>query len=175
MPTGTWKGIAISGNGKFQMALSYENGIYASNSYGAENTWYNVPSQIQIDTNFVSIAMSSNGQYLTIVNNSDTIYYSVTPYINLSASNNLNIYGDTLLNQRLIVNNSSAINSSLFVLSDVSINSRLNVYSDVSFNNRLFVGGDVSLNSRLTVYDDVSFNNRLVVGGDVSLNSRLTV
>jgi hypothetical protein len=46
--------------------------------------------------------MSANGQYLT-AGTTGYVYNSVTPYVNISISNKLIVYGDASLNSRVFL------------------------------------------------------------------------
>ena len=70
-PTG---GIAISYTGRYQTIVS--EAIYISSDFGY--TWYNVSDQNGFDDrNWSGIAMSSNGQYQTAVENGGDIHISI--------------------------------------------------------------------------------------------------
>ena len=173
--------IAITANGKNQIACSYDNDFYVSTLYGANGTWYKINQPNPINKKYNSIAMSADGQYLTVVTYQGSIYYSITPYINMAINNDINVYGDSLLYNRLsvvgksILTSDVSMNSGLSVSNSVVINSSLLVGNDVSFNSKLFVGGDVSFNNRLSVQGDASFNGRITGNSDVSFNSRLSI
>jgi len=69
-PTG---GIAISYNGRYQTIVS--EAIYISDDFGI--TWYNVSDQNGFDDrNWSGIAMASNGQYQTAIENGGDIHVS---------------------------------------------------------------------------------------------------
>ena len=71
-----WYAIDMSGDGKYQTAISIKDGsnnggyIYISDNYG--NSWTDVTPSIPYPPNFTAISMSYSGQYQSIVINSYT-------------------------------------------------------------------------------------------------------
>lgn len=66
-------GVAISYTGRYQTIVTEE--IYISSDYGY--TWTNVSPQNNMDDrNWISVAMASNGQYQTAIENGGEIYVS---------------------------------------------------------------------------------------------------
>ena len=90
----------MSANGQYIIGIdSVNNNILTSVDYGKTWNYKNYPYSI------VSCEMSANGQYITLLDSFGNIYYSVTPYANLSISNNVNIINDLSLNGRAFINN----------------------------------------------------------------------
>jgi hypothetical protein len=95
-----WSLINMSANGQYIIGIdSVNNNILTSVDYGKTWNYKNYPYSI------VSCEMSANGQYITLLDSDGNIYYSVTPYANLSISNNVNIINDLSLNGRAFINN----------------------------------------------------------------------
>jgi len=94
-----WNIINMSANGQYIIGIdSGYNKILTSINYG--NTW----NYINTPYSIISSEMSANGQYITLIDSLGNIYYSVTPYINISISNNLIVNNDMLLNGRAFIN-----------------------------------------------------------------------
>ena len=98
-----WTSISMSANGEYITAVSAftgggNNGILSSVNYGA--TW-NIGTASSAA--WSCVAMSTNAQYITAVVNGGYIFNSVTPYINLSISNNLIVYRDCSFNARVFI------------------------------------------------------------------------
>jgi hypothetical protein len=94
-----WNIINMSANGQYIIGIdSNYNKILTSINYG--NTWNYIDTPYSI----VSSEMSANGQYITLIDSLGNIYYSVTPYINISISNNLIVNNDMSLNGRAFIN-----------------------------------------------------------------------
>jgi hypothetical protein len=94
-----WNIINMSANGQYIIGIdSSYNKILTSINYG--NTWNYIDTPYSI----VSSEMSANGQYITLIDSLGNIYYSVTPYINISISNNLIVNNDMSLNGRAFIN-----------------------------------------------------------------------
>jgi hypothetical protein len=119
--------------------------------------------------------MSGNGQYITGGVSSGYLYTSITPYVNLSISNNSIFGGDVSMNSRLYVGGDVSLNGRIFMQTGSNIyvggvlftgssgGSGGGITSDLSTNARLFVNGDVSMNSRLYIGSDASINGNLYV------------
>ena len=98
-----WSSISMSANGQYITAVSsvtnsYNNSMLSSVNYGA--TW-NIGTASSAA--WSCVAMSANAQYITSLVNGGYIFNSVTPYINLSISNNLIVYRDCSFNSRVFI------------------------------------------------------------------------
>jgi hypothetical protein len=94
-----WNFTNISSNGQYIIGIdSSNNKIVTSVNYG--NTWNYINTLYSI----ISSAISSNGQYITLIDSLGNIYYSITPYINMSISNNLIVSNDSFLFGRAFIN-----------------------------------------------------------------------
>jgi hypothetical protein len=95
-----WDEINMSANGQYIIGIDSTNKrILKSVNYGKTWNFINTPNKI------ISSEMSANGQYITLIDELGYSYYSVTPYVNLSVSNNLNVMNDLSLNGRAFINN----------------------------------------------------------------------
>ena len=111
----------------------------------------------------VAVSIPDKVKYITTYGTETRIGTTTTPY-------DLRVYGNTFVDNRLIVGADASLNTRLFVGGDVSLNSNLYVKS------KSYLGGDVSLNGSLSMYGgDASLNGRVFVSSDVSLNSNLYV
>ena len=92
----------MSANGQYIVAvcltIGSTNGMLSSVDYG--QTW-NIGTAPSSAWNCVK--MSANGQYITAIVKDGYIYNSVTPYVNISISNNLIVYRDVSFNARLFL------------------------------------------------------------------------
>lgn len=98
-----WTSISMSANGEYITAVSAytgggNNSMLSSVDYGT--TW-NIGTASSAA--WSCIAMSANAQYITAVVNGGYIFNSVTPYVNLSISNNLIVYRDCSFNARVFI------------------------------------------------------------------------
>jgi hypothetical protein len=97
-----WGCVSMSANGQYIVTVSLTtnnlNGMISSVDYG--KTW-NIGTAPSSAWNCVK--MSANGQYITAVVKNGYIYNSVTPYINVSISNNLIVYRDVSFNARVFI------------------------------------------------------------------------
>ena len=98
-----WTSVNMSANGEYitavsSVANSNNNSMISSVNYGV--TW-NIGTASS--ASWSSVAMSANAQYITAVVNGGYIFNSVTPYVNLSISNNLIVYRDCSFNARVFI------------------------------------------------------------------------
>ena len=97
-----WSCVSMSANGQYIVAvcltIGSTNGMLSSVDYG--QTW-NIGTAPSSAWNCVK--MSANGQYITAIVKDGYIYNSVTPYVNISISNNLIVYRDVSFNARLFL------------------------------------------------------------------------
>jgi len=98
-----WTSVCMSANGEYITAVSSalnsnNNSMISSVDYGA--TWNKGTAS---SAAWSCIAISANAQYITAVVNGGYIFNSVTPYINLSISNNLIVYRDCSFNARVFI------------------------------------------------------------------------
>ena len=98
-----WTSISMSANGEYITAVSSysgggNNSMLSSVDYGS--TW-NIGTASSAA--WSCVAMSANAQYITSVVNGGYIFNSVTPYVNLSISNNLIVYRDCSFNARVFI------------------------------------------------------------------------
>ena len=95
--------MCVSSNGQYLIAsgndVNSSNILLASTNYGT--SWDFVDSSPNVSLN--SICISANGQYITGCVYGGFLYNSVTPYINMSISNNLIVYNDVSFNNRLFL------------------------------------------------------------------------
>jgi hypothetical protein len=94
--------VCISANGQYIVATSPNSStplVCYSVNYGS--TWTIAYTPINSST-YQCISMSANGQYLT-AGTTGYIYNSVTPYVNMSISNKLIVYGDASFNSRVFI------------------------------------------------------------------------
>ena len=98
-PTYQWNSVGVSANG--QNIIAVGNGCMLSSvNYGAGWSQGTAPT---VATNWQSVAISANGQYIISTINGGFIYNSVTPYVNMSISNNLIVYRDVSFNARVFI------------------------------------------------------------------------
>lgn len=95
--------ISNSANGQYIVAVceatsSDNNGMLSSVDYG--QSW-NIGTASSAA--WTCVKMSANGQYITAVVKGGFIYNSVTPYVNISISNNLIVYRDVSFNARVFI------------------------------------------------------------------------
>jgi hypothetical protein len=98
-----WSSVSMSANGQYITAVSSatnsnNNSMISSVNYGI--TWNTGTAS---SATWSGVTMSANAQYITAVVNGGYIFNSVTPYVNLSISNNLIVYRDCSFNARLFV------------------------------------------------------------------------
>jgi hypothetical protein len=98
--------ICISANGQYIAATAPNSSnplICYSVNYGSTWSFSYTPIYTSLGGSaYQCISMSANGQYLTTGTNG-YIYNSVTPYVNMSISNKLIVYGDVSFNSRLFL------------------------------------------------------------------------
>ena len=70
VPVGSWKSIAMSSNGQYQIVISKNSGFYKSTNYG--ETWSGLMLPNQISS---YCKLSSSGKIFTVVSDDD-IYHS---------------------------------------------------------------------------------------------------
>jgi hypothetical protein len=98
-PTYQWNSVGISANGQCIVAVGNACMISSVN-YGVG--WSQGTAPI-VATNWQSVALSANAQYIVSTINGGFIYNSVTPYVNMSISNNLIVYRDVSFNARVFI------------------------------------------------------------------------
>jgi len=81
--TSNLNSISISSSGQYQVT-SVTNGIYYSSNYG--QTW----SQSNVTGNWIQVALSSTGQYILGCISGGLVYLSITPFLTLTTSGNMN-------------------------------------------------------------------------------------
>jgi hypothetical protein len=125
---GSFFNSCMSSDGKYQLLLTYTNGIFASSNYGV--TWTTL--SLSTSSNTQSINISANGQYIICGNNA-TLNISITPF------------NDTVANY-VIVNNSITP----LTTNSINVGGASNLWSTVYANSGTITSSDQRLKTNIT-------------------------
>jgi hypothetical protein len=78
---GAWVSTSMSSDARYMLATTNGGGVYLSPYYGASGSWVQIPTSILPTTgNYMNSAMSSNGHYMMVANNTSGGVYISTAY-----------------------------------------------------------------------------------------------
>jgi len=154
-----------------------------SNGLFTEIEWDGVPKNLQVDVNLDGNFKMLNKEPLTFIPYAFHRNITATGTLNVDGEvlfgNNLVVDGETRLNDALFVNNesSSVFSGTLVVAGTSTLNNSLSVTNEspTFLTGTLDVDGATRLNNTLTVEEATQLNSTLDVDGATTLNNSLTV